>query len=209
MTARALFDRYFSQCPLVAIIRGVTPGEAEDIGQALYDGGIRIIEVPLNSPEPLESIRKLAARMDDAALVGAGTVLRSSQVDEVRTAGGRLIVSPNANAEIIRTVAAAGLVSCPGVFTPTEAFAAIDAGATALKVFPAEAGSPAVIKAMRSVLPPNLPILAVGGVTVDAVGPWLDAGANGFGLGSALYKPGQSAAETLSKARAFVAAVER
>jgi 2-dehydro-3-deoxyphosphogalactonate aldolase len=209
MTARALFDRYFSQSPLVAIIRGVTPGEVEDIGQALYDGGIRIIEVPLNSPEPLDSIRKLAARIGDSALIGAGTVLRPSQVDEVGEAGGKLIVSPNANVEVVRTAAAAGLVSCPGIFTPTEAFAAIDAGATALKFFPAEAGSPAVVKAMRSVLPRDLPILAVGGVTVDAVGPWLDAGADGFGLGSALYKPGQSAAETLARAREFVAAVRR
>ena len=209
MTARDLFDRYFSQCPLVAIIRGVRPAEVEDIGQALYDGGIRIIEVPLNSPDPLDSIRRLAAKMGDHALVGAGTVLRPSQVDEVREAGGRLIVSPNANVEVIRAAAAAGLVSCPGVFTPTEAFAAVDAGATALKFFPAEAGSPAVIKAQRSVLPRDLPILAVGGVTADAVGPWLDAGADGFGLGSALYKPGQSAADTLDKARAFVAAVRR
>lgn len=209
MTARALFDRYFTQCPLVAIIRGVMPAEVEEIGQALYDGGIRIIEVPLNSPDPLDSIRKLAARMGDRALVGAGTVLRPSQVDEVHDAGGRLIVSPNANVEVIRAAADAGLVACPGIFTPTEAFAAIEAGATALKFFPAEAGSPAVIKAQRSVLPKDLPILAVGGVTADSVGPWLQAGADGFGLGSALYKPGQSAAETLDKARSFVAAVAR
>jgi len=209
MTARALFDLHFNNCPLVAIIRGVTPDEVEAIGQALYDGGIRIIEVPLNSPDPFDSIRKLAARMGDKALVGAGTVLKPSQVDEVRAAGGRLIVSPNCNVEVIRASAAAGLVSCPGYFTPTEAFAAIDAGATALKFFPAEAGSPAVIKAQRSVLPKDLPILAVGSVTADAVGPWLDAGANGFGLGSALYRPGQSAAETLDKARAFAAAVKR
>ena len=209
MTARALFDLHFNDCPLVAIIRGVTPDEVEAIGQALYDGGIRIIEVPLNSPDPFDSIRKLAARMGDKALVGAGTVLKPSQVDEVRAAGGRLIVSPNCNVEVIRASAAAGLVSCPGYFTPTEAFAAIYAGATALKFFPAEAGSPAVIKAQRSVLPKDLPILAVGSVTADAVGPWLDAGANGFGLGSALYRPGQSAAETLDKARAFAAAVKR
>jgi len=209
MTSRDLFDRYFNQCPLVAIIRGVTPDEVEAIGEALYEGGIRIIEVPLNSPDPLDSIRKLAAKMGDQALVGAGTVLQPGQVDEVRAAGGRLIVSPNASVEVIRAAAAAGLVSCPGYFTPTEAFAAIDAGATALKFFPAEAGSPAVIKAHRSVLPKDLPILAVGGVTADAVGSWLDAGADGFGLGSALYKSGQSAAETLDKARAFVAAVRR
>jgi 2-dehydro-3-deoxyphosphogalactonate aldolase len=209
MTARALFDRYFAECPLVAIIRGVTPAEVEAIGQALFDGGIRIIEVPLNSPEPLDSIRRLAALLGDKALVGAGTVLKPGQVDDVRSAGGRLIVSPNTDVEVIRATVAAGLVSCPGVFTPTEAFAATHAGATALKFFPAEAGSPAVIKAQRSVLPRDLPILAVGGITVDAVGPWLAAGANGFGLGSALYKPGQSAAETLDKARAFVAAVAR
>ena len=209
MTARALFDRYFSQCPLVAIIRGVTPGEAETIGQALYDGGIRIIEVPLNSPDPLDSVRRLASLFGDDALVGAGTVLTTGQVEDVRAAGGRLIVSPNANVDVIRVAAAAGLVACPGVFTPTEAFAAIDAGATALKFFPAEAGSPAVIRAQRSVLPKDLPVLAVGGITVDAVGSWLEAGANGFGLGSALYTPGQSAAETLDRSRAFVAAVRR
>ena len=209
MTARALFNRYFDECPLIAIIRGVTPAEVEGIGQALFDGGIRIIEVPLNSPDPFSSIGKLAAQMGDKALIGAGTVLKPSQVEEVRAAGGRLIVSPNANVDVIRAAVATRLVSCPGYFTPTEAFATIEAGATALKFFPAEAGSPAVIKAQRSVFPNDLPILAVGGVTADAVGSWLDAGANGFGLGSALYKPGQSAAETLDKARAFVAALKR
>ena len=164
MTARALFDRYFAECPLVAIIRGVTPAEVEAIGQALYDGGIRIIEVPLNSPEPIDSIGRLAALLGEQALIGAGTVLQPGQVEDVSAAGGKLIVSPNCNVDVIRAAVAAGLVSCPGVFTPTEAFAAIDAGATALKFFPAEAGSPAVIKAMRSVLPKDLPILAVGGV---------------------------------------------
>jgi 2-dehydro-3-deoxyphosphogalactonate aldolase len=201
------FQNHFAACPLIAIIRGVTPEEVVAIGQALYDGGIRIIEVPLNSPDPLDSIHRLAASLGDKALVGAGTVLKVDQVDQVKNAGGRLIVSPNANPAVIARAVACDLVSCPGVFTPTEAFAAIEAGAHALKFFPAEAGSPAVIRAQRTVLPRNIPILAVGGVTLDTVSAWLAAGADGAGVSSALYKPGQSPAETRGKAAAFAAAV--
>lgn len=208
MSATQDYDRHFSGCPLIAIIRGVTPDEAVDIGQALIDGGIRIIEVPLNSPEPLKSIERLASRFGDQASVGAGTVLEAHQVDEVRKAGGRLIVSPNMNPAVIRATAEAGMVSCPGIFTPSEAFTALEAGAHTLKLFPAEAASPKVVKAMRAVLPPGMPLVIVGGVSLDSMPPWLEAGANGFGLGSGLYRPGQSAGETLTKARAYAAAVK-
>jgi 2-dehydro-3-deoxyphosphogalactonate aldolase len=191
----------------VAIIRGVTPDEAEAVGQAIFDAGIRIIEVPLNSPEPLRSIERLAARFGDEALIGAGTVLEPQQVRDVAAAGGRLIVSPNTNAEVIAAAAAAGLVSAPGYFTPSEAFAALAAGATALKLFPAEGVTPAVLKAQRAVIPRGVPIIVVGGVAPDNMQPWRDAGADGFGLGSGLYKPGQSADATAERARAYVAGV--
>lgn len=208
MSASELFRRYLDQCPLVAIIRGVTPGEAEAIGDALYDGGIRIIEVPLNSPDPLASIERLAARFGDRVLVGAGTVLKAEDVGRVRDAGGRIIVSPDTNAEVIAAAAAAGMVSSPGYFTPSEALAAIRAGATALKLFPAEAATPAVLRAQLAVIPREVPILAVGGIKPDDMRSWLDAGASGFGLGGGLYRPGQSAEETLAKARAYVAGLK-
>ena len=202
-----LFRPYFDPCPLVAIIRGVTPDEVVAVGKALLAAGIGIIEVPLNSPEPIESIRRLSAAMGNRALVGAGTVLRVEQVDDVKAAGGRLIVAPNANVAVIAASAAAGLVSAPGIFTPTEAFAAIEAGATALKLFPAEAASPAVVKAQRAVLPRDVPLLIVGGVGPDTMAPWLAAGADGFGLGSGVFWPGQSATEVGAQARAYVAAL--
>ncbi len=209
MTAEELFDRTFAQCPLVAILRGVTPEECKAIGEALVEGGIRIIEVPLNSPDPLSSIARLSSKFGDEVLVGAGTVLGPDQVLEVAQAGGRIIVSPSVNIDVIRTSVATGLVSCPGFFTPSEAFAALDAGAHALKLFPAEGASPAVLKAQRAVLPKNVRLIVVGGVGPDSMDPWLAAGADGFGLGSALYKPGQTPAETLAKARAFRAALAR
>ena len=207
MNAPDRFRTLLAECPLIAIIRGVKPDEVEAIGDALYEGGIRIIEVPLNSPDPLASIGRLGARLGDRALIGAGTVLQPREVEAVRAAGGQLIVSPSANPGVIAASAAAGMVSCPGCFTPTEAFSALDAGAHALKLFPAEAATPAVLKAMRTVLPKDVPILVVGGVTTDSMRPWLAAGANGFGLGSGLYRPGQSPADTLAKARAYVAAL--
>jgi len=196
--------RRLAQCPLVAIIRGVTPDEAEAIGEALHAAGIRIVEVPLNSPDPLESIRRLSARLGDRALVGAGTVLDPADVARVKDAGGRIVVSPNTYAPVIEASVAAGLVSSPGFFTPSEAFEALRAGAHALKLFPAENASPATVKAQKAVLPKNVPLLVVGGVKPDGLRPWLEAGAAGFGLGSGVYKPGQSAEETQRRARAYV-----
>lgn len=204
-----LFHRYFDQCPLVAIIRGVTPAEAADVGQALFDSGIRIIEVPLNSPDPFSSIRIIAGLLGEDALVGAGTVLDPADVRRVKEAGGRIVVSPNTNTAVIEATVAAELVSSPGFFTPSEAFAAIESGAHALKLFPAEAASPKVVKAIRAVLPEDVPLLIVGGVTPESVSGWLDAGADGFGLGGGLYKAGQSVEETLDKACAYVEALRR
>ena len=205
----AFFQPRFAACPLVAIIRGVTPDEAEAVGDAIFEAGIHIIEVPLNSPEPLKSIERLAKRLGDRALIGAGTVLEERQVDEVKSAGGQLIVSPNTNPGVIAAAAAAGLVSCPGYFTPSEAFAAIAAGAHALKLFPAEAATPAVVKAQRAVLPRDVPLLVVGGVKPDMMTRWLDAGADGFGLGSGLFRPGNSPTEVLANARNYVNALPR
>ena len=209
MTPKELLHRYLDECPLIAIVRGITPEDAEAIGQAIHDGGIRIIEVPLNSPDPLASIERIAAALGDEALVGGGTVLHWSAVHDIRAAGGRIVVSPNTNAEVISAAAQAGLVSCPGYFTPSEAFVALDAGATALKLFPAEGASPAVLKAQRAVLPKDVPLIVVGGVKPDSMQPWREAGASGFGLGSGLFVPGQSADATAEKARAFVAGLGR
>lgn len=207
MNAVDTLKRYLRKCPLIAIIRGVTPGEAEAVGRAIFDAGIRIIEVPLNSPQPLDSIRALAAALGDEALVGAGTVLDPAQVRAVQDAGGRIIVSPDCNPAVIAAVAGAGMISCPGYFTPSEAFTALRAGAHGLKLFPAEAASPAVLKAQRAVLPADVPLIVVGGVKPDSMLPWLGAGAAGFGLGGGLYAPGQSAEDTHAKARAYVAGV--
>jgi 2-dehydro-3-deoxyphosphogalactonate aldolase len=201
------FDDAFARCPLVAILRGVRPDEVEAIGDGLVDAGFTIIEVPFNSPDPLDSIARLARRLGSRALVGAGTVLRTDQVAQVAAAGGRIIVSPNANPAVIAAAAAAGLVCLPGIATPTEAFAAIDAGATALKLFPAEASTPGVLKAIRAVLPRDMRVLIVGGITPATMAPWLDAGAAGFGLGSALYTIGRSADDVAQRARGFVAAL--
>jgi len=201
------FDAAFARCPLIAILRGVRPDEVEAIGDALVEAGFTLIEVPLNSPEPLDSIARLARRFAGRAVIGAGTVLREADVAAVQQAGGTMIISPNANLRVIAASAAAGLVSLPGIATPSEAFAAIEAGATALKLFPAEAASPAVLKAMRAVLPKDLRVLPVGGIAPDTMAPWLKAGAAGFGLGSALYQVGLSAEEVGARARAFVAAL--
>jgi 2-dehydro-3-deoxyphosphogalactonate aldolase len=208
MTASALFRDHLGRCPLVAILRGVKPDEVVAIGEALVEAGIEIIEVPLNSPDPLLSIEALAKHFGDKVLVGAGTVLTVEQVGQVARAGGRIIVSPSTDYDVIAATAAEGLVSAPGYFTPSEAFLALKAGATALKLFPAEAASPALVRAQRAVLPRDVPLLIVGGVKPDAVGQWFEAGANGFGLGSALYKPGQTAEQVRQQARDFVAAVE-
>lgn len=207
MTAQDDFARAFAECPLVAILRGIAPAEAESVGDALVDAGFRLIEVPLNSPDPLDSIGRLARHIGDKALVGAGTVLDPADVDRIAEVGGRLIVSPNTDTGVIAATVGAGLISAPGYFTPSEAFAAIRAGAHAIKLFPAEAASPALVKAQRAVLPRHVPLIVVGGITPEAMRPYLAAGADGFGLGGALYRPGMSADEVGARARAFVAAL--
>ncbi len=195
--------------PLVAILRGVTPDEAVAIGEALVSEGFRLIEVPLNSPEPTDSIRRLATALAGRAVVGAGTVLTPGDVDAVADAGGTLIVMPHADAEVIARAKARGLVAMPGFATPSEAFAGLKAGADALKLFPAEANPPEVLKAMKAVLPKTVAVLPVGGIAPESMPAYAAAGAGGFGLGSALYKPGATLAEVAAKARAFVAAWNR
>ncbi|MAW88791.1 MAG: 2-dehydro-3-deoxy-6-phosphogalactonate aldolase [Phyllobacteriaceae bacterium] len=193
---------------LVAILRGIRPGEAVDVGAALIEAGFSMIEVPLNSPEPLDSIARLAGAFGDRALIGAGTVLTPEQVDHVRGAGGRLVVSPNCEPQVIARTLEHGMVSMPGVFTPTECFAAIRAGAKALKLFPASLAGPDGLKAIKAVLPPDVEVFAVGGASADNFGDWLAAGAAGFGIGSALYRPGDDAATVGERARAIVAAFD-
>jgi len=203
---RADLDRAFNELPLVAILRGVQPHEVEGIAQAIYEAGFRIIEVPMNSPSALESIRRLSESLPQDTVLGAGTVLTVNAVDEVQAAGGRLIVMPHADVAVIKAAKANGMACVPGVATPTEAFAALHAGADALKLFPAELVTPTVMKAMRAVLPATTRLLPVGGVTPDNMEPFRSAGAAGFGLGSALYAPGIDAAEAGARARRFVAA---
>lgn len=207
MSHVAAFDAAFTACPLVAILRGVRPDEVEAIGDALVDAGFTLIEVPMNSPDPLGSVARLARRLGSRAVVGAGTVLRPEDVQAVADAGGAMVISPNANPAVIAATAAAGMASLPGIATPTEGFAALEAGATVLKLFPAEGSTPSVLKAMLAVLPKGIRLLPVGGVAPDTMAPWRAAGAAGFGLGSALYKPGMTAAEVGANARAFVAAL--
>lgn len=195
-------------CPIVAILRGVAPDEIDAIGDALVEAGITVIEVPLNSPQPFESIRRLAGRHAYRALVGAGTVLEAADVASVADAGGKLIVAPNFDAAVVHAAKAAGLASLPGVMTPSEGFAALKAGADGLKLFPAEIIPPAVFKAWRAVFPPDTLMLAVGGVGADNIKTYAEAGASGYGIGSALYKPGRPAAEIGKLARALVAAAK-
>ena len=194
--------------PLVAILRGVKPDEVVGIGEALFDAGFGVIEVPLNSPEPFKSIAALDKALSDKAVIGAGTVLTVDQVNQVADAGGRLIVSPNMNPDVIARSVELDCLSYPGVFSPTEAFAALDAGAHALKFFPASLHGPGGVKAIKAVLPPEVPVYAVGGVDVPTIGEWLDAGTDGFGIGSNIFKPGWTAEEIGAKARAFVAAYD-
>jgi len=197
-----------ADCPLVAILRGIRPEEAEAVGEALVGAGLRIIEVPLNSPDPMESIARLQRRFGDAALIGAGTVRSAANVDAVAAAGGRLIVTPHADPAVVRAAKARGLLAVPGFFTPTEAFALLDAGADALKLFPAESGSPAVLRALLAVLPPGTMVLPVGGMEAGTLASWRAAGAAGFGIGSAIYKPGDDAAAVAAKAARLVAALQ-
>ena len=192
--------------PLIAILRGITPTEALPVAGALIEAGVTRIEVPLNSPEPLDSIARMVTAYGSDALIGAGTVLTPGQVREVAATGARLIVSPNCDPAVIAASKAAGMDSFPGVMTPTEAFAALAAGADGLKLFPGELIGPAGLRAMRAVLPPEVPLFAVGGVSADNMADWHRAGAAGYGIGSALYKPGDSAATVAAKAREFAAA---
>ena len=200
----ARFHAAMAKLPLVAILRGLTPAEATDVAAALLEQDFAFIEIPLNSPEPLVSIAAVRRMAPARVLVGAGTVLTVAEVEAVKQAGGDLIVTPNANTQVITRAKALGLVCLPGAATPSEAFAALGAGADAVKAFPAEMITPAVVKAWRAVLP--APILPVGGITPDNMGPYVKAGAAGFGLGSALYKPGDSAAAVRQKAATFRAA---
>lgn len=203
----ARFAAAFAACPLVAILRGLTPEEAEPVGDALVAAGFTLIEVPLNSPDPYTSIRKLVARHGDRAMIGAGTVLTVDQVAQVQAAGGTLVVSPNTDPAVIAASVAAGMISLPGYYTASEAFAGLAAGAHALKLFPADGAPPALLKAQRAVLPKDVRIMAVGGITPETLPIWRAAGADGFGLGSNLYKPGKSADDVARDAATFVAAV--
>jgi 2-dehydro-3-deoxyphosphogalactonate aldolase len=205
LNAAAQFAAALAACPLVAILRGLHPAEALPVGQALVDSGWELIEVPLNSPQPLLSIQTIAAAFP-GALVGAGTVLDSRQVREVHAAGGRLIVAPNFNPEVVREAARLEMICLPGVLTATEAFAALAAGATGLKLFPAEMIPPAAVKALRAVLPANALLLPVGGIGTADIAGYRAAGADGFGIGSALYKPGLGMADVKSNAQDFKAA---
>lgn len=198
-----------AQCGLIAILRGIKPAEAEAIGLELYGAGFRLIEVPLNSPQPLDSIRAMRAALPTDCLIGAGTVLNPDDCARVQDAGGELIVMPHSDPAVIRAAKALGMAACPGVATPTEAFAALAAGADVLKLFPAEQLGPAVLKAWRAVMRPPIALVPVGGITPDNLSVYAQAGASGFGLGSALYQPGLSATETARNARAFIAAWQR
>jgi 2-dehydro-3-deoxyphosphogalactonate aldolase len=197
-------DDALAELPLIAILRGVTPDEAVPAAQALADAGFRIIEVPLNSPQPLRSIERMARALGERCLIGAGTVMSAAQVDEVARAGGRLIVMPHGDAQVIRAAKARGLWCAPGIATPAEGFAALAAGADALKLFPAELLTPPVVKALRAVFPPQVLFLPVGGITPQGMAAYRAAGANGFGLGSALYKPGMPIEQLRVNAQAFV-----
>jgi 2-dehydro-3-deoxyphosphogalactonate aldolase len=213
MTDTTLLEYRFATAnaalPLVAILRGIQPEEAEAIGRSLYDTGFRLIEVPLNSPDPFTSIATLRRALPDDALVGAGTVLDGEQLAPLKASGGELAVMPHADTTLIRAVKAAGLLCIPGIVTPTEAFAALAAGADALKLFPAELVTPQIVKAIRVVLPKGARLLPVGGIEPGRMKAYVDAGAGGFGLGSALYASGMSCAQVVARAKDFVSAWRR
>jgi 2-dehydro-3-deoxyphosphogalactonate aldolase len=204
-----MIEPFLDRLPLVAILRGITPEDVVDVSDALVDAGFTIIEVPLNSPAPLESIARLHAKYGEEILVGAGTVTAAAQVKDIAAAGGRLIVMPHGDGDVVRAAKAAGLACIPGVATPTEGFAALSNGADALKLFPAELLTPGVLKAMRAVFPSATRFLPVGGITPDSMASYVAAGAAGFGLGGALYRRGDDAARVARNARDFVSAWKR
>jgi 2-dehydro-3-deoxyphosphogalactonate aldolase len=204
-----MIEPFLDRLPLVAILRGVTPEEVMDVTGALVDEGFAIVEVPLNSPRPLESIERLRAKLGEEILVGAGTVMSPAQVKEVAAAGGRLIVMPHGDGEVVRAAKAAGLACIPGIATPTEGFAALANGADALKLFPGELLTPAVLKSMRAVFPVSTRFFPVGGITPDAMASYVAAGAAGFGLGGALYRRGDAPSRVAANARDFVATWKR
>ncbi len=201
-----MLKQALAQNGLVAILRGVRPHEVLAIGEALYEAGFRVIEVPLNSPQPFDSIRSLRSHLPPDCLIGAGTVLEPAQVAQVQAAGGQVIVMPHSDPKVLRAASAAGLYLAPGVATPTEAFAALAEGADVLKMFPAEQMGPAVVKAWLAVLPVGTVLLPVGGITPDNMRVFVEAGVKGFGLGSGLFKPGLSSTDVALRAKAYVAA---
>ena len=194
--------------PIIAILRGVKPAEAVGIAGVILAAGIDKIEVPLNSPSPFDSINAIVKAYGDQALIGAGTVLTTAQVKQVRSAGGQLVVSPNCDPAVIGATIAEGMQSWPGVFTPSEALAALQAGATGLKLFPGDMAGPKGLQAMRAILPLGTQVYAVGGAAPDNFSKWIEAGADGFGIGSAIYKPGDTTQTVAAKAQAIVAAFD-
>lgn len=201
------FDAAITQCPLIAILRGMPPAEALSVCEVLVGAGFRVIEVPLNSPDPMRSIELMAKHFGAAAVIGAGTVMSPSDVEAVARAGGRLVVMPHTDLEVVRAAKSHGLTAAPGVATPTEAFSALKAGADALKLFPGEMITPAVVKAMRAVLPKSIRLIPVGGISSANIPAYRAAGADAFGIGSSLYSPGRPAGEVGAAARALIAAV--
>ena len=199
---------WFVRCPLIAILRGVCPDEVVAVCAALERAGVAIVEVPLNSPEPLVSIGKLAETFGDRLLIGAGTVMTPDMVREVAAVGGKLLVTPHADPELVRVGKGLGMMAAPGFFTPAEAFSLLRAGADCIKLFPAEGSNPAALKGMRAILPPGTLVVPVGGVSVENIATWTEAGAAGFGIGSSIYKPGDTPEIVEKKARALVAAVK-
>ena len=201
------FERWFAKMPIVAILRGLRPDEAVAIGETLVEAGISILEVPLNSPEPVASIGRMAEALKGRAIVGAGTVLTPTQVDQVAEAGGQIVVSPNTDVAVIRRTRDRGLISLPGSFTPTECFASLAAGAHAIKLFPGELVTPASARGLAAVLPKGICMLVVGGVSTDTIKDWRDSPVNGFGIGSSLFKPGMTVAEVGQRARTLVSSM--
>lgn len=198
---------WMSRCPVIAILRGIRPDEAESIGNALEEAGVTIVEVPLNSPDPLRSIETLVRVFGDRMLIGAGTLTDPAEVAEVAGAGGKLIVTPHADLSIVRAAKQAGLFAVPGFFNPTEAFALLKTGADAIKLFPAEVVGTSMLKALKAVLPKDALVIPVGGINTQSIAEWMAAGANGFGAGSSIYKPGDGAKTVKQKATALIDAI--